>query len=170
MTIWLERKEKIAQFDTIVAWRLLGHPPPLSEPPPTTHRAHVQMTREPVARVSLDKVVSDYGARDFYNALAKFLAHHENPNTSHQALQSIASRLRLDFDHIFVFHKIKLWIQDPQGCVDTVDIPDVVHSRCKTTTRTGRQLSARFDTALIDVSSGSGEDDYCGVEGVSQFS
>ena len=170
MTIWLERKEKIAQFDTIVAWRLLGRPPPLSEPPPTTHRAHVQMTREPVARVSLDKVVSDYGARDFYNALAKFLAHHENPNTSHQALQSIASRLRLDFDHIFVFHKIKLWIQDPPGCVDTVDIPDVVHSRCKTTTRTGRQLSARFDTALIDVSSGSGEDDYCGVEGVSQFS
>ena len=36
MTIWLECKEKIAQFGAIVAWRLLGCPPPLSEPPPTT--------------------------------------------------------------------------------------------------------------------------------------
>jgi hypothetical protein len=51
MTIWLERKEKIAQFDAIVAWRLLGRPPPPSEPPPTTHHAHVQMTKEPVAQL-----------------------------------------------------------------------------------------------------------------------
>ena len=170
MTIWLERKEKIAQFDAIVAWRLLGHPLPLSEPPAVTHRAHVQMTQEPSsAQVSFNKVVSDYGATGFYNALVTFLAHHENPNASHQALQSIASRLRLNFDHICVFHKIRLWIQDPQGCADTEDIPDVIHARCKTTTRTGRHLSARFDTALINISSGSGEDDYCGVEGKSEF-
>ena len=59
MTIWLEHREKIAQFDIIVAWRLLGHPLPLSEPPPVTHHTHVQMTKESVAQVSLNKVVSD---------------------------------------------------------------------------------------------------------------
>jgi hypothetical protein len=127
------------------------------------------MTHEPVAQVSFEKVVSEYGARDFYNALAMFLAHHENPNASRQVLRSIAAQLTLNFDCICVFHKIKLWIQDPQGCADTGDMCDVVHARSMTTTWTGRQLSARFDTALIDISSGSGEDDYCGVEGKSEF-
>ena len=56
------------------------------------------------------------------------------------------------------------------GLCRSVDIPDVVHARCKTTTQTGQQLLARFDTALIDVSSGSSEDDYCGVEGASESS
>ncbi|KAF9782655.1 hypothetical protein BJ322DRAFT_1100637 [Thelephora terrestris] len=165
MTTWLERKEKIAQFDTIVGWRLLGRPPPLSKPPPRIHRAHIQMTREPVAQVSLDKVVSNYGAKDFSNALATFLAHHENPDASCQALQSIASRVKFNFDNVCVFHKIKLWTQDPQGCAEIEDTLDVIHARCMTTTRTGRKLPARFDTALIKISSGPGEDNYCGVEG-----
>jgi hypothetical protein len=169
MTIWLERKEKITQFDAIVEWRLAGYPPPLSKPPTTAHHAHVQMTREPVAQVSLENVVSKYGATDFYNALAKFLVHHENPNMSHRTLQSVASQFKFNFDQISVFHKIKLWIQDPQGCAETGDTLDVVHARCMTTTRTGRKLLARFDTALVDISSGSSEDEQCGVEGVSKF-
>jgi hypothetical protein len=169
MTTWLERKEKIVQFDAIVEWRLLGCLQPLVEPPPTAHHAHVQMTREPVAQVPLDKIVSKYGATDFHNALAKFLIHHENPNISHQALQSAASQFKFNFDQICVFHKVKLWIRDPQGCAETEDTLDVIHARCMTTTRTGRKLSARFDTALIDMSSGSGEDDRCGVEGAFEF-
>ena len=31
------------------------------------------------------------------------------------------------------------------------------------------KLSACFDTALINISSGSDEDDYCGVEGMPEF-
>ena len=127
------------------------------------------MTHEPVAQVPLDKVVSNYGAKDFSDALATFLAHHENPGASRQALQSIASRLKLNFNRVCVFHKIKLWIQDPQGCAETEDTLDVIHARCTTTTRTGRKLSACFDTALINISSGSDEDDYCGVEGMPEF-
>ena len=169
MTTWLEWKEKIAQFDTIVGWRLLGRPALLSEPPPIAHHAHIQMTREPVAQVSFAKVVSNYGAKDFSNALTTFLAHHENPGASYQALQSIASQLKLKFDHVCVFHKIKLWIQDPQGRAETEDTLDVIHARCMTTTRTGRKLPARFDTALINLSTGSGEDDYCGAEGMPEF-
>ena len=144
MTTWLEWKEKIAQFDTIVGWWLLGRPPPLSEPPPRIHHAHIQMTHEPVAQVPLDKVVSNYGAKDFSDALATFLAHHENPGASRQALQSIASRLKLNFNRVCVFHKIKLWIQDPQGCAETEDTLDVIHARCTTTTRTGREVISMF--------------------------
>jgi hypothetical protein len=91
MTMWLERKEKIAQFNAIVKWRLLGRPPPPSKPPPTVHRTRVQMTREPVAQVPLKKIISKYGAKDFYNALATFLVRHENPGISRQTSQSIAS-------------------------------------------------------------------------------
>lgn len=169
MTIWLERKEKITQFDAIVKWRLLGRPAPLSEPLPTVHRSHIQMTREPVAQTSFDRIVSKYGAKDFYHALATFLAHHENPNASRRMVQFIASRFKFSFDHVCVFHKIKLWIQDPQGCAGVEDTLDVVHARCMTTTRTGRKLPARFDTVLVDIPTGSSEDDRCGVEGVPRF-
>ena len=167
MTIWLERKEKIAQFDAIVKWRLLGRPPPPSQPPPTVHHARIQMTREPVARHSFDKIASKYGTRHFRDALATFLARHENPGLPRRTLQSIASRFNFNFDRVCVFHKIKLWIQDPQGCTETEDTLDVIHARCATTTRTKRTLPVRFDTVLVDISSGSDSGDRCGVEGVS---
>jgi hypothetical protein len=107
MTIWLERKEKMTQFDAIVKWRLLRRPPPLSKPP-TVHHAHVQMTRELVAWLTFDKLVSRYGAKDFYNALATFLTHHESQNVSRQTLCSIISRFRFTFNHVYIFHKIRL--------------------------------------------------------------
>jgi hypothetical protein len=169
MTVWLERKEKLLQFDAIVEWRLLGRPPPPSQPPPTIHHAHVQMTCEPVASVTLDKITSKYGAKNFHNALAVFLAHHENPRPSSQIPQPITSQSNLNFNRVPVFHKIKLWIQDPQGCAETEDTLDVVHARCMTTTRRGRTLPARFDTVLVDVSSSSGQGDRCGIEGVFEF-
>jgi hypothetical protein len=169
MTTWLERKEKIVQFDAIVQWRLVGRPPPPSQPPPTIHHAHVQMTREPVAQHSFDKVASKYGAKDFHNTLAVFLTHHENPSLSRQTLQSTASQFKFNFDRVCVFHKIKLWIQDPQGCAEVEDTLDVVHARCAITTRAKRKLPARFDTVLVDTPSGSDEGDRCGVEGVFEF-
>ena len=112
MTAWLERKEKITQFDAIVEWRLRGRPLPPSQPPPTTHHAHIQMTREPVASLTFDKVALEYGASHFRDALATFLTHHKNPALS---CQPTAPQFNLNFNRVSVFHKIKLWIQDPQG-------------------------------------------------------
>lgn len=169
MTTWLERKEKIEQFDAIVEWRLNDRPPPPTQPPPTTHHAHIQMTRGPAASPTLDKVVSDYGAKRFRNALAIFLTRLENPNLSRRALESVASRFNFNFDRIPVFHKIKLWIQDPQGCADAEDTLDVVHARRMTTTRRNRKLPARFDTVLVNISPGLGGEDCCGVEGAFEF-
>ena len=165
MTVWLERKERIVQFDAIVKWRLQGHPLPLAQPPLTNHRTHVQMTREPVVSHTFDKITSEYGAKHFRDTLATFLTRHENPGLSRQMLQSITPHFNFDFDRVHVFHKIKLWIQDPQGCTETEDTLDVVHARRATTTRRKRTLPARFDTVLVDVSSGSDEDDRYGVEG-----
>ena len=165
MTAWLERKEKIIQFDAIVEWPLHGCPAPPSQPPPTSHRTHIQMTREPIASLAFDKVACDYGATHFRDALAVFLARYENPTSSHQALQSTASRFGFSFNRVSVFHKIKLRIQDPQGCAETEDVLDVAHARRATITRRGRKLSARFDTVLVDISTGSDENDLCGVEG-----
>jgi len=165
MTAWLERKEKITQFDAIVEWRLCGRPPPPTLPPPITHHTHIQMTREPVASLTLDKVASEYGASNFHNALATFLAKFKNPASSSQIPQPTVPQFNLDFNRVSVFHKIKLWIHDPQGLAEIEDTLDVVHSRRATTTRRGRKLPARFDTVLVDISSDSDESDHCGVEG-----
>ena len=165
MTAWLERKEKITQFDAIVEWRLHGRPPPPTHLPTTTHHAHIQMTREPVASLTLDKVASEYGASHFRDALATFLANFENPASSCQIPQPTVPRSNLDFNRVSVFHKIKLWIQDPQGLEEIEDTLDVVHAQRATTTRRGWKLPERFDTVLINTSSDSDESDHCGVEG-----
>lgn len=169
MTTWLQRKEKIAQFDAIVEWRLNDREPPPSQPPPTVHHTHIQMTREPVALPTLDKIVSEYGAKRFHDALALFLTHLENPNLSRRMLQSVASQFNPNFDRVSVFHKIKLWIQDPQGYAETEDTLDVVHVRRATTTRRKRKLPARFDTVLVNISSGSDEEGHYGIEGAFEF-
>jgi hypothetical protein len=93
----------------------------------------------------------------------------ENPELPHQALQSTASQYRLNFRRVPVFHKVKLWIQDPQGRVEVEDTLDVVHVRCATTTRKGRKLLARFDTVLVDVPTGLDLGDRHDVQGVSMF-
>ena len=165
MTAWLERRERITQFDAIVEWRLHGRPPPLTHPPPTPHHAHSQMTREPVASCTFDKVASEYGASHFRDALATFLANFKNPASSSQIPQPTVPQFNLNFNRVSVFHKIKLWIQDQQGLAEAEDTLDVVHARCATTTRRGQKLPARFDTVLVNTSPDSDESDNCGVEG-----
>jgi hypothetical protein len=167
MTLWLERNEKIARFDAFVLWRLCGRTPPHTDIPPTTCHPQIQMTQHPTRSATLDQISKDYGARNFHTALSTFLSQHVDPRDriSPQTFESASSRPTFGFQRIPVFHKIKLWAPDPQGRSEVEDTCDVVHARCHTTTRAKRQLPARFDTVLVNVSAEDGPGNRCGING-----
>jgi len=160
MTLWLERNEKIKRFDRLVLWRLHGRPRPPTTTPPAIHHARIQMTRQPTKSATVDQICKDYGVKNFHAALSTFLSQHVDSRASQYEPEDIGPSRRIP-----VFHKIKLWAQDPQGRPEADDTHDVVHARCHTTTRAKHLLPARFDTVLVDVPGDGGPSDRRGVNG-----
>ena len=170
MVIWLERKETIIRFDDFIQWRLRGRPPPPKGTPPSSHRTHIQIARNPTATMTFNDIRSEYGARDFPGALSKFLVRYANPEASRSELQNAISRFNFGFSRVPVFQKVKIWIQDLQGRTEADDTLDVVHVRRRSKARSGRKLSTRFDTVLIDMSPDSGPNECSNVQGKSHAS
>ena len=156
MIIWLERKDKITRFDDVVQWRLDDRPPPLNEVPPNIHRTRIQIARNPTASMTFDDVCNKYGTRDFSKALSKFLVRHMNPLASQAELAYEVSHFNPGFGRVPVFQKVKIWIKDLQGRAEADDTLDVIHARQESKAKSGRKLSARFDTALVDTASSDG--------------
>jgi hypothetical protein len=161
MTRWLERNEKIKQFDAFVSWRLDGRPGPPTDIPPVIHHTRIQMTQQPTRSATFDEICEDYGARDFRATLSVFLSQ----NADSQIPQRVFENSFPSSRRIPVFHKIKLWARDSQGRSEADDTHDVVHARCDTTTKAKRRLPARFDTVLVDVSAEDAPGNSCGVNG-----
>jgi hypothetical protein len=157
MTLWLERKEKIARHDKFVSWLLdpsrqnqqlvkkslltLGRPP------------HIfKMTKKPsVASVTFDKIVRCYHAPFFPIALARYICELNKPSLRGQALEYAATDLSLDFDRVAVYHRIKFIREDPvTGALPTVDAIHIQPARKDQHRK--HWLPGQFDPALIHVS------------------
>ena len=123
------------------------------------------MTQQPTWSATLDQIHEDYGASKFRTALSTFLSQHTNPQTPQPEFEDDSSGPSLSLQCIPVFHKIKLWVPDPQGRSEVADTCDVVHTHCCTITRAKRRLSTRFDTVLISVSAEGGPGNHCGANG-----
>lgn len=161
MTLWLERKEKVLQHELFIQWRLSGQQPPPAQPPEPVYHSHIQMTRHPsVNSVSFEDIVSDYGAVDFRQSLAVFIADYNNPNLTRPQLQNAAFQIILPFRRVPVFHKIRFWNEDPQGRSEASDTFDVAHVRPRKKGTNG-WIPARFDTVLVDLSA----ENFAGVAG-----
>ena len=165
MVTWLERKEKITCFDDFIKWRLNGHLPPPKEIPLGKHHTHIQIARNPTASITLDDISHSYGASNFHSALSEFLIHQTNPQPSRSEVRDAVLHPNLNFTRVPVFQKVKIWIQDIQGRLEVDDILDVAHARCQSKARSGRKLSARFDTVLVNTSPESEPDEHTGVQG-----
>jgi len=168
MTLWLERREKVLIHQVFIELISTPKPPPIppTVPPtvPSTDPAtppsedeldevsHIHITKTPsVSSVHFDQLTSDYGAIDFRQALTVFIASYNQPTLSRRQLQSEAFEIFLPFQKVPVFHKVKLWNDDPLSKSDGGKTLDIIHTRPKVKTKKGANLPARFDTALIDV-------------------
>ena len=153
MTLWLERKEKVIRHSTFITWRLSGQPTPL---PPIVRRPHIQMTRQCTKTVPFARLVSDYGAKDFYEALQMAIAQYQHPFVSQGRLNYVAPKIAVPFIAVPVFHKIKFWNQDPYRRLDCSDVLDVAHVRPSQKGKRG-QIPERFDAVLVNAEDGAND-------------
>jgi hypothetical protein len=176
MTRWLERKEKILRHDKYVNWRLAGDvesEPHHSRPPDMTFRRLQTMPKHPTAKaVTIDRLVDDYGATFFREALARYitqLRHAEDPNPLHErALEILARDIHFPFRTLPVFHKIKWVSVDSRGHGDATVTLDSVHARPQRRSGSGL-LPRRSDTVLVNLGVNT-EAVSAGIEGKSATS
>jgi hypothetical protein len=148
MTLWLERKEKVlihqAYINQITTSPSIPHSVtepdiiPANQPKSTESNdpPHIHMSKTPsVSSVDFNTLVSDYGVVDFRQALTVFITSYNQPSLNCCQLQNEAYKILLPFKKVPVFHKIKVWNDDPQERVDGKKTLDVIHCHPGTTVK-----------------------------------
>jgi hypothetical protein len=109
------------------------------------------MAKNPSGRANFDVLAKDYGALDFQDALADFIAQHNHPGLSARALQDRSHNTLIPFIRVPVYHKIKFTSRSP---LNKLEIADVVYIRPEQNDSRGRINPARFDTVVVESSKG----------------
>ncbi|KAG2118643.1 hypothetical protein DEU56DRAFT_974831 [Suillus clintonianus] len=167
MTQWLERKEKIARHERHVMWRLHGNPIRHQPRPANLSFDRVQtLTKHPSMKaVPIQKLITEYGATYFREALARYVAqlHHPHEATTRRRLEDLAAAIHLPFRTLPVYHIIKWRSDGAQGHGDPCVTVDSAHVKPRrvTTSQKGADVPARFDTVLINDGTGRS----AGIEG-----
>ncbi|KAG1853554.1 hypothetical protein C8R48DRAFT_749627 [Suillus tomentosus] len=166
MPKWLERKEKITRHEQFIKWCLDGDRAPHHPHPPDLRFDRTQqLTKHPSAKaVPIQKLITDYGATYFRQALARYIAQQQNPNEviTCQRPENLAAGIHLPFHAVPVYHKIKWLSTDARGHGDPLVTVDSIHARPhRNARRENDVVPARFDTALINDGTGS----FVGVKG-----
>ncbi|KAG1743776.1 hypothetical protein EDD22DRAFT_982113 [Suillus occidentalis] len=158
MTRWLERKEKIIRHDKYINWRCAGAEETMPYhlcPPDMTFRRLQSVSKHPTAKaVSIDKLIEDYGATYFREALAHYITqlnHANDPIPLHsQTLDVLAQDVHFPFRTLPIFHRVKWLSVDARGHGDATATLDSVHARPQC--NSGSSLRPRrSDTALDGV-------------------
>ncbi|KAN0130983.1 hypothetical protein V8E53_011116 [Lactarius tabidus] len=164
MTTWVERREKVQRHSSFIKWRQQsnGDAAPSRTPigPPCPGGRGLKMARmAPLKAVPFDDLAQKYGAIDFQDALADFIARINHPTASGAMLSNLASNTLIPFRSVHVHHRIKFKNSDGSEIVDSVQVrPEQKDTR-------GRQIPARFDTVLVRGKSPSQDGLVHGIDG-----
>ncbi|KAJ7916444.1 hypothetical protein B0H13DRAFT_2231653 [Mycena leptocephala] len=159
MTLWLERKEKIFRHEKYIQWRLDGCPTPrstLTLPPGIVYERQLRMTKFPTHKsVRISRLVSDYGATFFRDALTRFIVRFNNPTLSPAQVEAQSAGIALPFNTVPIFRKLKYTTEDPYTAGGPTDsVIDAIHVQPGKQLKNGKELPARFDTALVNDGTG----------------
>lgn len=148
MTAWLERREKVQLHSSFIKWRQQTNgdttpsPIPIGAPHPGARSLKMARTAT-LKAVSFNDLARKYGATEFQDVLADFIAQMNHPTASGATLAALASDTLLPFRSVPVHHRIKFSNPDGSEIVDSIQVrPEQKDSR-------GRQIPSRFDTALV---------------------
>ncbi|KIJ13120.1 hypothetical protein PAXINDRAFT_136381 [Paxillus involutus ATCC 200175] len=171
MTMWLERKEKMLYHANFISWRLrLRHPMNNQNQehvvalklPDLSYTREYKVAKHPSARgVTLKQLEDDYGASYFSAALAHFAVQVSKPGLTARQLEDAAGDIIIPFHSLAVYHKVRFNMVDGSGHKDVATTVDAIHCKPARKDRQGREVPARFDTALVNLGNGSDT----GVEG-----
>ena len=161
MTIWLERKEKVARHASYIAWALAAdhHVESLQQTTTLVLSRSIKMPKHPsISSVSLELLVNDYRATYLREALAWYIVATNHPDWMAWQVEEAALDTFLHFGKLPVFHKVKfISTTDQETC-----IIDSIHANGPRKKKQGRYtVPGRFDTALACV----GECGEIGVQG-----
>ena len=148
MTTWLEHHEKVQQHLAVIKqWQEVCEestqiPQPIG--PPQLVVLCMKMALHPSSKaISFGALANSYGAVDFQDTLADFIAQTNHPRASVMTLRGLATDTLIPFHAIPVYHKIKFHLYGHPNVVDTVHIrPEQQDSR-------GCQIPSRFDMVLV---------------------
>ena len=147
MTTWVERTEKILQQDQFISGspagtnRLVNNQLPVLQP-----TRYIRMTKAPTRRaVTLDSIAIDYGATYIRDALAQYIVGLISPTFTRAQVERHSHYVILPFLTLPVYHRIKFYDEK-------ASVVDAIHVQPSQKDKRGRTIPARFDTALIDVS------------------
>ena len=155
MTTWLERREKVQRHAAFIEREQggdhdkLGTQTDLATPIGAlqAHNGYLRMPQHPTVKaVSFDDLVRKYGAIDFPDALADFIAHMNHPGTSAVTLRARAGDTLIPFRAVAVFHRIRFVASADCEKSETVDAVNAMPARIDLH---GRIVPSRFDTVLV---------------------
>ena len=155
MTAWLERREKTQTHAAFIGWRQQCQQRDDQEPArslvpialPRAQPRNLQMAKHPTCKaVSFEVLAEQYGAVEFQDALADYIAHINYPGVSAATLRARASDTLIPFRTVPVFHRIKF----TSTCdSDKSEIVDSAVIRPEHNDTRGRIVPPRFDTVLV---------------------
>ena len=150
MTAWLERRERIERHATSIDVKQKGlqqHARPhRTIGPPHVRAQSVKMARHPSAKaIMFEDLKFGYGALEFQDALADFVAEVNNPGARGNTLRRLAEDTLIPFRRVPVFHVIKF--TETGNAEETVI--DSVYARPEQRDARGRIIPSRFDTVLV---------------------
>ena len=149
MTTWVHRREKIQNHSEYIRWRQENHQAS-PQPPTPDERVHcprfLKMARNPTLKaVSFDDLSVKYGAIDFQDCLADYIAQVNNPGASVTVLRARAADTLLPFRSVPVFHRIKFSTSN----TNKSEICDSVVVRPEQLDAHGHTVPSRFDTVVV---------------------
>ncbi|KAJ3477772.1 hypothetical protein NLI96_g10232 [Meripilus lineatus] len=157
MVRWLSRREKVNVFSERVAWaveqeteRLDAKNKKRRKKRKPQSKPRVELAEQPSSsNVSIPTLTHDYGATHFTSALQTFIGTHRSPTCSGYMAQESDSSIRIPFNSVDVWHRIKFHSPSIQTTApDTDDIADAIPARYNKARRVIQH--ARFDTVLVN--------------------
>jgi len=151
MTTWLERREKVQMHMALIKRRQQGHttvPTLVPMGPLQVDTRTLKMTQHPTVKaVTFEELASRYGAVDFQDALADFIASVNYPGATAARLRTRGANTLLPFRSVPVFHRIKFTSTSHNS--ENSQIVDSVIIRPEQEDTHGRIVPARFDTVIV---------------------
>ncbi|KAM6491600.1 hypothetical protein JOM56_012992 [Amanita muscaria] len=153
MTTWLEHREKIERHSKYLQQRSDlhrddSHRLPFTPMPTLFSKRRIKMTRYPsIQVVSIDDLMTKYGATFFYDAFARFVVLWRNPQTSRARLERDALDVHIPFRTVSVYHQIRF--EDMHDQQEEAFTGDVIHIRPQYKNKHGEVIPGRFDTGLV---------------------
>lgn len=112
--------------------------------------SRIEMTRHPSSNVKIAQLSSQHGATFFRDALTRFIVSQNHPLMTPAEIERASASVYLPFSSIPVYHKIKVWVQDPHDvAAPDSKTRDVIHVRPARLDKYSNSIPARFDTALV---------------------